>query len=194
MSDNIESTREDTKGIFKKESDSSWKGGLSSNIESIKIELGENSRIYQVLSSLFEKAKEQEEKFKKQAEELETIKKDSKEIIVDLKSGAKEFKEKIKEELGIWKFIIAAITVITMIGFITLVIDTFWRRNDDFHKMNLEYNDKVNSLENQSNIIELEKEQMDKKIGEQQIIIEKFEKQHDCLIGKKYWEYEQCFK
>jgi len=192
MNDNTNSTRQEI--VKKDESNSTWKDEIKTKMISIEVDLGVNSTVYQVLNELFEKANEQEEKFKKQANELDFIKKESKETVISLKIEAKEYSEKIKKELDLWRIITMGVTIVTVIGFVTLIVDTFWSRNNDFNKMNLEYNDRVNDLENKINITELEKNDLEKKIVEQKVILENYKKQQSCLAGKKYWEYEQCFK
>lgn len=174
-------------------SGSTWQDDVDSMIKSVQIDLGPNNQIYQILVQLFEKAKEQEESFKKQTGELETIKNNTEDLIRSLKIEAEDYGEKIKKELDLWRVITMGITLVTAIGFIALVVDTFGKRGDDFNRMNIEYNDRVNALENENNLIKAGNTRRDEETEEQQNIIESFKAQQNCLEGKKYWQYEQCF-
>ncbi|MBU3924460.1 MAG: hypothetical protein V1732_02740 [Patescibacteria group bacterium] len=174
-----------------------WEITVKNSLSQFKNQLGGNyadNPTYQAILALYNQAKGQEERFKKQAEELEYIKIDNKKTIEGLEERTKVIINDINKKIGFWEYFLVGTLIVIGISFITLTIDTFWRRNDDYNKMNLEYNDRVNDLENKINILELEKGNLEKKTDEQKVIIENFKKQQNCLKGKKYWEYEQCFK
>jgi len=162
-----------------------WEMDMESVVKKFQESIGtgyENNATYKMIIALFEKAKEQEIKFHDQTSELKLINDKATKLIKTVKEDTADFKEKIKGELGLWRYFIIGALVVVGISFISLTIDTFWRRNDEFHKMNLEYNERMLKIEDK--IYQLDN---------LNLFLQKEESILNCLKDKAYFSIS-CFK
>jgi len=105
-----------------------------------------NNPTYQAILKLFEQAESLSEKFEKQAEEIKSLISSSDQTISNLKNDTVEFKEKINKELGLWRYFIIGALVVIGISFITLTIDTFWKRGGQIEDLNRYFDNKISSI------------------------------------------------